>query len=279
MTTIQSLLKQARERLTTSSNSAGLDAEVLLCKVLNKPRSYLRAWPEKLLSDDDITRYWQLIEDRYQGKPIAYITGRKEFWSRDFTVTKDVLIPRPDTEILIEKTLALIPKHQPVNILDLGTGSGIIAITLAAERPLAKVIATDLSTAALTCAQANASSHKINNLSFIHSDWFTSLPEGKFDLIISNPPYIADNDNHLNQGDLRFEPKSALRAADNGLSDIKIIAKDARQYLHAGGHLLIEHGYDQKQQVQDIFTTLDYRNVETYQDYSGQARVTHGRWH
>ncbi len=279
MTAIQSLLKQAQERLSFSSDSAALDAEVLLCEVLNKTRSYLRAWPEKSLSDDDTARYWQLIKDRQHGKPIAYITGRKEFWSRDFMVTSDVLIPRPDTEILIEKALALIPADQPAKILDLGTGSGVIAITLAAERPLATIVATDFSTTALTCAQANSSSHKISNLSFIQSDWFTSLPEGKFDLIISNPPYISDDDSHLNQGDLRFEPKSALRAADNGLSDIKIIVQDARQYLHAGGHLLIEHGYNQKQLVQNIFTGFEYQNIDTYLDYSGQARVTHGRWH
>ncbi|MDZ4098855.1 MAG: peptide chain release factor N(5)-glutamine methyltransferase, partial [Methylophilaceae bacterium] len=209
----------------------------------------------------------------------AYITGKKEFWSRDFVVTPDVLIPRPDTEILIEIALTLIPEYQPVNIIDLGTGSGIIAITLAAERPLANIIAIDQSDAALTCAQNNAIKHQINNVRFINSNWFGNIPISRFDLIISNPPYIAEDDIHLQQGDLRFEPQSALHAKDQGLSDIKIIISEARSYLKTDGYLLIEHGYNQEQQMQKLFADANYQQITTYQDYANQPRVTLGRWH
>ncbi|MDO9163241.1 MAG: peptide chain release factor N(5)-glutamine methyltransferase [Methylococcaceae bacterium] len=279
MPCIQSLLSEAKDRLATSSDSAVLDAEVLMCNVLGKPRSYLRAWPEKTLNASDLDAYWQLVELRKQGQPIAYITGKKEFWSRDFVVTPDVLIPRPDTEILIEIALTLIPEYQPVNIIDLGTGSGIIAITLAAERPLANIIAIDQSDAALTCAQNNAIKHQINNVRFINSNWFGNIPISRFDLIISNPPYIAEDDIHLQQGDLRFEPQSALHAKDQGLSDIKIIISEARSYLKTDGYLLIEHGYNQEQQMQKLFADANYQQITTYQDYANQPRVTLGRWH
>jgi len=279
MPCIQSLLSKAKDNLATSSDSAALDAEVLMCNVLGKPRSYLRAWPEKTLNPSEIDAYWQLIELRQQGQPVAYITGQKEFWSRDFIVTQNVLIPRPDTEILIELALTLIPEHQPAKIIDLGTGSGIIAITLAAERPLANIIATDQSLAALSCAQSNATRHETNNVSFINSNWFNQIPISQFDLIISNPPYIAEDDIHLQQGDLRFEPQSALRAKDQGLSDIKIIISEARNYLKIDGYLLIEHGYNQEQQMQKLFADFNYQQITTYQDYANQPRVTLGRWH
>jgi release factor glutamine methyltransferase len=279
MPCIQSLLNKAKDRLATSSDSAALDAEILMCKVLGKPRSYLRAWPEKKLNASEIDAYWQLIELRQQGQPVAYIIGQKEFWSRDFIVTQDVLIPRPDTEILIELALTLIPEHQPAKIIDLGTGSGIIAITLATERPLADIIATDQSDAALACAQDNAVRHQANNVSFIKSNWFSHIPISQFDLIISNPPYIAEDDIHLQQGDLRFEPQSALRAKDQGLSDIKIIISEARNYLKVDGHLLIEHGYNQKKQLQKLFADFNYQQITTYQDYANQPRATLGHWH
>lgn len=276
MQCIQSLLKEAKDKLATSSDSATLDAEVLMCKIIGKPRSYLRAWPEKTLNSAEIKTYWQICEQRQQGQPIAYIVGEKEFWSRDFNVTPDVLIPRPDTEILIELALKLLPEHQPAKIIDLGTGSGIIAITLAAERPLTDIIATDFSHAALNCARSNAAKHNVNNVRFIHSNWFTDIPDSQVDLIISNPPYIAEDDAHLQQGDLRFEPLSALRAAEHGLGDIKIIATEARNYLNSGGNLLIEHGYDQELQVQAIFSDLNYHQIATHHDYAGQPRVTSG---
>lgn len=278
MHSIKSVLTEAAGTLVSASDSALLDAEVLLCQVLNKPRSHLRAWPDKPLQPEQLTAFRMLIEQRQKGMPIAYITGVREFWSRDFQVSPDVLIPRPDTELLIELSLKLIPADEPTRIIDLGTGSGIIAITLAAERPYAQISATDFSLAALRIAQLNADKHQVNNIQFYQSDWFANVPETKFNLIISNPPYIAENDSHLHQGDVRFEPQTALCAAEQGLGDIKIIADTARNYLEPCGHLLIEHGYNQQHQVQTLFKDLHYDKVQTYTDLSGQPRVTYGQW-
>jgi release factor glutamine methyltransferase len=278
MHNIKSVLTEACSTLKSISDSALLDAEVLLCQTLNQPRSHLRAWPDKLIQPEQLAAFRALIEQRQRGTPIAYITGNREFWSRDFQVTPDVLIPRPDTELLIELSLKLVPADEPVKIIDLGTGSGIIAITLAAELPRAQISATDLSLAALHIARLNANKHHVCNIAFYHSDWFADIPETKFNLIISNPPYIAEDDSHLEQGDVRFEPQSALSAPEQGLADIRIIAEHARNYLEPGGHLLIEHGYNQQQQVQALFTNLHYDNVQNYKDLSGQPRVTYGRW-
>ena len=276
---IKSVLEEAANMLASCSDSALLDAEVLLCLVLDKQRSYLRAWPDKLVLPEHTTRFSTLIKERQEGTPIAYITGNREFWSRDFHVTPDVLIPRPDTELLIELSLKLMPANNPFRIIDLGTGSGIIAITLAAERPHIHVSATDVSPAALRIARFNADKHRTDNIQFYQSDWLANVPEKtKFNLIISNPPYIAENDSHLQQGDIRFEPQTALCAAEQGLSAIKIIAGTAGNYLKQGGHLLIEHGYNQQNQVQAIFKHFRYANVQTYADLSGQPRVTYGQW-
>lgn len=278
MHSIKSVLTDAADTLALVTDSALLDAEVLLCLAIDKPRSHLRAWPDKLLQPEQLAAFCALLEQRQQGIPIAYITGNREFWSRDFQVSPDVLIPRPDTELLIELSLQLIPADEPVKIIDLGTGSGIIAITLAAERRHAQISATDISVAALAIAQLNADKHHINNVQFYQSNWYADVPDSKFDLIISNPPYIAEDDSHLLQGDVRFEPQTALCAAEQGLGDIKIIATLARNHLEPKGHLLIEHGYDQQQQVQTLFKNLHYDKVQTYKDLSGQPRVTYGLW-
>jgi len=278
MQRIKSVLNEAARTLAASSDLAALDAEVLLCMVLDKERSYLRAWPDKELQPERTALFWTLIQERQKGIPIAYITGNREFWSRDFHVTPDVLIPRPDTELLIELSLKLIPADKPVNIIDLGTGSGIIAITLAAERPHAHVSATDFSLAALRIAQLNANKHHTDNIQFYQSNWLANVPDAKFNLIVSNPPYIAEDDNHLKQGDIRFEPQTALCAGEQGLSDIKIIADTARNRLKPGGYLIVEHGYDQQHPVQTIFKDFHYDNVQTVTDLSGQPRVTYGQW-
>jgi release factor glutamine methyltransferase len=268
---------QTAAGLLTESDSADLDAEVLLCLVLEKQRSYLRAWPELDLPTELALQFWALIEQRQQGIPVAYLTGSREFWSRDFLVTPDVLIPRADTELLIELCLALIPTDKPCKIIDLGTGSGIIAITLATERPLAELTGIDFSMAALAIAKANAEQHQISNVQFYQSDWFESVPDGKYQIIVSNPPYIAEDDQHLQLGDLRFEPLSALSATESGLSDIRIIVNEAYARLESGGYLLIEHGYDQQQQVQGIFNDCHYHQVQTVTDLAGLPRVTFGQ--
>lgn len=277
MSRIDILLADATVTLTPSSTSAALDAEVLLCFVLKKPRTYLRAWAEKILNSDEIATFKYLIIRRSQGEPIAYLTGQREFWSRDFTVNNSILIPRADTELLIELSLILIPKDRSCKILDLGTGSGIIGITLALERPNSMVIATDMSTDALKTAQENAAKHHATNISFQNSDWFSDLKPQSFDLIVSNPPYIAENDPHLQQGDLCFEPRHALVAKHNGLSDIAMIVKSASSYLKPQATLLIEHGYNQQQAVKGIFQSALYQKIELYRDLAGNPRVTLGQ--
>ena len=278
MTNIQSTITEASIKLAEISDSAHLDAEVLLCHVLNKPRSHLRAWPEKVLSSTQKQEFTGLFEQRIQGVPIAYLIENKEFWSRDFKVNSNVLIPRPDTELLIELSLELLANKPDPQIIDLGTGSGIIAITLAAERPDLKVIATDFSEQALEIAKHNATTHQIKNIQFIQSNWFTDITQSKFDLVISNPPYIDNNDPHLSQGDVRFEPDSALIAKNQGLLDIIKISNKARHYLKEHGTLLIEHGYNQQAAVQATFKVFNYNNIQTHTDLSGNPRVTTAQW-
>lgn len=275
---IRDLLPIAIERLKESSDSAELDAEVLLCYCLHKNRSFLRAWPEHQPSPEQCAQFQRLIEQRSQGQPVAYLTGQREFWSRNFRVSPDVLIPRPDTELLIELSLALLPTDRPCKVIDLGTGSGVIAITLAAERPLADVSASDLSAAALNIARDNVKQFNTGNVRLIQSHWFDRIEETDFDLIISNPPYIAHGDPHLQQGDVRFEPGNALVSAENGLQDIRMLAEQARGHFKAHGRLLIEHGYNQQTEVQSIFKYLGYRQVCTHLDLSGNPRVTSGIW-
>ncbi|MGZ8225075.1 MAG: peptide chain release factor N(5)-glutamine methyltransferase [Methylococcaceae bacterium] len=277
MHSIKSALAEGAGALQYVSDSPILDAEVLLCTVINKGRSFLRAWPDQLLTAEHINRFLELLEERKKGVPIAYITNNREFWSRDFHVTPDVLIPRPDTELLIELSLQLTPRNQPVDIIDLGTGSGIIAITLALECPKARISAVDASLAALKVAQRNANKHLVSTIQFYQSDWFASVLPGKFDLVISNPPYIAEHDRHLQEGDLRFEPSSALISAQDGLKDITMIAAAARSYLKPDGYLLIEHGYNQQYSVQAIFEQFGYGAIKTHIDLSAQPRATSGQ--
>lgn len=278
MPTITAALTEAVNRLQTSTDSPLLDAEILLCLALEQSRSYLRAWPERKLTQTQHRYFFELIAQREHGLPVAYLTGVREFWSREFKVTPDVLIPRPETELLVEISLELIPPGQPCQILDLGTGSGIIAITLAAERPQGHVMATDLSPTALLIATENAKRHQVSNVSFIQSDWFAKIPSNQFDLIVSNPPYIAENDVHLSEGDLRYEPVTALIAGEDGLHDIKHIAINAREQLKKNAYLALEHGYNQKHEVQAIFRDCGFRNIKTLADLSKQPRVTYGQY-
>lgn len=277
MNSIHAHIKTASTLLSNSSESPLLDAEVLLCFVLQKQRSYLRAWPEQNLSVQQSTHFKTLIQQRALGKPVAYITGSREFWSKEFITTPDVLIPRPDTELLIELTLDLINQHKARKLLDLGTGSGAIAIILAIEHPEVDILACDNSLAALNIALQNAQAHHINNIQFQLSNWFENITQQQFDIIVSNPPYIAASDPHLQQGDVRFEPQHALVADNQGLKDIEIIANQSQAHLLKGGYLLVEHGYKQQQEVQQIFSDQQYKNIKTLKDLAGQPRVTMGQ--
>lgn len=254
-----------------------LESEILLAYTLEKTRTWLYTWPERELTAAQLTRFNALIERRLQGEPSAYITGEREFWSLPLEVTPDTLIPRPETELLVELTLEHIPLDAPCNIADLGTGSGAIALALASERPRSHVFAVDFSAGALAIAARNRARHALNNVTLCCGDWFEPLAEQTFQVIVCNPPYIRENDTHLNQGDLPFEPRSALVATDNGLDDIRTIIADSRARLATNGWLLIEHGYDQSVDVTQLFAQHGYHNVTAHHDLSGQPRVVSGQ--
>lgn len=276
MPDIKTTLTSAVESLSGLSDSARLDCEWLLCFVLDKPRSYLHSWPEKMLSQDETVQFEKRLNRRVNGEPIAHILGERGFWSLNLKVTADTLIPRPETERLVELALGLIPNQSQWNILDLGTGTGAIALSLAMERPACFISATDQSLAALDVAKQNAMNNKISNIEFIHSNWFAKLKNKKFDVIVSNPPYVEENDPHLQQGDVRFEPLSALTAGEDGLDDIRTIIKSSQAHLTQNGVLLIEHGYNQAESVCDLLNLAGFNKVKNFKDDNDIPRVSIG---
>jgi release factor glutamine methyltransferase len=275
--TVAQAVAWATQRLQPSSDSAKLDAEVLLLHVLDKPRSYLFTWPEAELNTQQIDAFKALVAKRELGHPVSHLVGIREFWSLELEVNNSTLIPRPDTETLVEKALSLdLPTD--AKILDLGTGTGAIALSLASEQPNWQVTAVDFSEQAVALAKRNQQKLALNNVTVLHSNWFSAVPNQQFDLIVSNPPYIDEQDEHLSQGDVRFEPMSALVAPDNGMADIKVIIEQARQYLAPNGYLLIEHGYQQALLLQEFFAQMAYSNILTIKDMAGCDRVTMAQW-
>lgn len=255
------------------------EAELLLTCVLNVSRASIKAFPERELTIEQKNKFQELLNRRIGGEPIAYMLGHKEFWSKDFIVSPDVLIPRPDTELLVEMALELITSRQKKRILDLGTGSGVIGLSIAAERPKVTVVATDISAEALQIAKLNAKHLHITNVEFALGAWFDALAndvEQKFDIIVSNPPYVANFDPHLAQGDLRFEPNKALVSGNQGMDDLRLIILQAPNYLVPGGQLLVEHGYDQEHLVAKEFTAAGFTDITCFRDLSGIPRVTSG---
>jgi len=271
--TIAQSLNAARQ-LIRSSSSPRIDSEALLCHVLKCNTAHLMTWPDKELDQHDVTLFNQLINKRIAGMPIAYIIGEKEFWSLSLKVTDATLIPRPETELIVETLLSKFSIDKHLDLIDLGTGSGAIAITLAHTMPKWRLTATDISSAALKIATNNAEQYQLDNIEFIQSDWFDSLENQHFDIVISNPPYIADYDTHLNEGDVRFEPRSALVSGATGMDDINIIASQAKDHLRDNGWLILEHGYDQKELVFNCLTEADYINIIQCIDLAGNPRVT-----
>lgn len=263
-------------RLQKTSESPRLDAELLLCHVLAKPRSYLLAWSDTILGEDQYQQYEALLERRVAGEPVAHLIGSQGFWTLDLEVTEDTLIPRPETELLIEVALAL-PLGEEARVADLGTGTGAIALALASELPSWQVTGCDRVTEAVELAERNRERLGIHNAGFVHGSWFEPL-NGVFDLIVSNPPYIDPDDPHLQQGDVRFEPLSALIADNKGMADIELIAEQARQHLSTGGWLLFEHGYDQGQAAREVLQQLGYEDIATVKDLGERDRVTKGCW-
>ena len=252
------------------------DTQVLLCFCLGKSPAYLLTHRNDVVDKETESWFRDLVDRRLTGVPVAYLTGYREFWSLPIMVDENVLIPRPDTELLVEHVLTRIPIHSRLRILELGTGSGAVALALATERPNSSILATDRSVSAIEVARKNQTVLNINNISWIVSDWFGAIGNQEFDIICSNPPYIAISDHHLIAGDLRSEPVSALASGEQGLDDLKLIVRQSAQYLISGGSLLVEHGYQQGEQVRQIFQAAGYLDIRTLKDLSANDRVTVG---
>jgi len=273
--TVCQLLAEAARRLPGDEPRA--EADRLLAHALGVGPTWLYTHRDDAPSADQVAVFHGLIERRLAGEPVAYLLGRRGFWRFDLAVTPATLIPRPETERLVELALDRLKETAPLRVADLGTGTGAIALAIAFERPLAQVVATDASAAALAVARRNADALGLSRVAFREGDWFGPLAGERFDLIASNPPYIAEHDAHLAQGDLRFEPASALASGADGLDDIRRIAADAPSHLEAGGWLLVEHGWAQGATVRGIFERAGFEQVETVQDWEQRDRVTLGR--
>ena len=263
------------ESLALDKPVARLEARVLAASAWNVEQVWLIAHDTDMPSLEQVTTFHTLLRRRLRGEPIAYITGQREFYGRQFHVTSDVLIPRPETELLVELALARMPNDPAFEVLELGTGSGCIAISLALERPLTKITAVEQSDSALAVARFNADKWQIN-LELVKSDWFTQLGRRKFDLIVGNPPYVAACDPHLNLGDVRFEPLSALASGKDGMDDLRHIISLADSHLKDGGSLLVEHGWTQSMATQNALHAVGFKALRTWQDLSGRDRVSEG---
>ena len=265
-------------RALAQSALAPIDAQVLLAHVLRRDRAWLAAHATDVVERADADAFARLAARRREGEPVAYLTGRREFWGLSLAVDPAVLIPRPETETLVECTLARLPQDRDLRVLDLGTGSGAIALALAHERPRARIVATDVSEAALAIARDNARRLGQRAIEFVHGGWFAPLPAGgRFDAIVSNPPYVAGGDVHLAEGDVRFEPMTALVSGPDGLDALRTIIASAGQYIVPGGSLIVEHGYDQADAVQALLEDARFTAVERRRDLCGILRVAAGQ--
>ncbi len=280
MLSIRSSLTWAEQRLATESQlleTARADSYWLLAHVLKKDQAWLRTWPEAPICQQDLANFKALIERRLKGEPVAYLTGRQGFWSLDLRVTPTTLVPRPETELLVEQALMLLPEENAAQILDLGTGSGAIALALKKERPLSQVTATDVDPPSVQLAAENARNHGLD-ITFYCGFWFEAIPRQLFDLIVSNPPYIVEGDEHLQGPGVQFEPLRALVSGRDGLDDIRKIIDQCPGYLNQNGWLLLEHGYDQANAVRQQLMRRGFQQVRTELDLAGHERVTMGQW-
>ncbi|MEQ5817413.1 peptide chain release factor N(5)-glutamine methyltransferase [Marinobacter sp. NFXS11] len=273
--TCEALLTEASSRI--ESDSPRLDAELLLSHIAGLSRTSFRAWPEREVTDAHADAFEALVQDRVAGRPVAHLLGQQEFWSLPLKVSASTLIPRPDTECLVEVALDLALPRQ-ARVLDLGTGAGAIALALASENPDWRISACDAVAEAVALARDNADALGLT-VSVVQSSWFSALTPGRFDLIVSNPPYIPDSDHHLTEGDVRFEPASALVSGSDGLDDLRLIISQAPDWLVEGGWLLVEHGFDQAEAVAELFHARGFKTVETRQDYGNRDRMTLGKWY
>jgi release factor glutamine methyltransferase len=277
-TEIAALVEEGRTRLARVSDEAQREAEILLAAALRRTRSWLLAHPDERILDCDATdRYEASVTRRARGEPMAYVLGEQEFWSLPLAVTPDVLIPRPDTERLVELALARLPAGSTNRVLDLGTGSGAVALALAHERPAARIVATDLAPAAIEVARANAARLRLANVEFRAGHWFKPVAGERYALIVSNPPYIAHGDPRVERGVRLHEPHGALFAGADGLEALRVIASEAAAHLEAGGWLILEHGDLQGPAVRGLLLEARFREVETHRDLAGRDRCTGGR--
>jgi release factor glutamine methyltransferase len=272
---VSGLLRDAAASLDGESRRA--DAELLLAHAISRPRSWLYAHPDVGIGEQQARLFLSMVEQRRRGEPVALIMGVREFWSLQLTVTRDTLIPRPETELLVELALRHLPAGAPVRVLDLGTGTGAVALALAHERPMAEIMAIDIDARTLSVAHANAARLQLGRVRFLQGNWFSAVRDERYDVIVGNPPYIADDDPHLQRGDLRFEPRRALASGRDGLDAIRIIARDSPRHLRANGSLLLEHGCDQGAQVRSLLTSAGFIGVTTEVDLAGLERVTCGQ--
>lgn len=276
---IQEWLRQAAQLLRAAGReSPRLDAQTLLGHVLDRPRSFLIAHGEQALTPQQLQAAQALLTQRLEGRPVAHLLGRREFWSRELEVTPDTLIPRPDTETTLELALDRIPPGVHWSLLDLGTGTGALALMLALDRPDCDVIATDISPEALAVARRNRDNLGLTNIDFRKGDWFAPLGERRFHLIVSNPPYVPERDPHLNQGDVRFEPRRALTAGPSGLDDLERLTAQAPAHLHEGGWLVLEHGWDQSEAVAKLLESSGFCHIESRMDLGGRPRASAGQY-
>ncbi len=275
MPSILALLEWGKQALSSSKDVPQLEAQVLLAHVLGCTRAHLYTWPEEEVPPEKAQAYQALIQRRQQHEPIAYLIGHKEFWSLSFDVTQDTLIPRADTELLVQVVLDHLPES-PQEVVDIGTGSGVIACTLAHSRPQWQLYGLDVSLKAINIARKNAHNLKIENVQFIESDWLQGLAPKSYDAIIGNPPYIRQGDVHLIHGDLPFEPQIALTPGPSGLEAFQAILAQAPAFLKPKGLIAFEHGFDQGSAVRNLLQHNGYQDIQTFQDYSGNDRVTIG---
>jgi release factor glutamine methyltransferase len=275
--TIKHQLERASGILYSISCNAQLDSEVLLAHCLGKPRSYLMTWPERELTPEQLDCFSDLLRRRLQPQPVAYLVGQREFYSMEFNTTPATLVPRPETEMLVEQCLELVVDIEQPQVLELGTGTGAIALALKRHAPKCRIIASDVSAETLAVAKSNAQNHQLE-IEFIESDWYQQVPAQVFDIIVSNPPYIAASDPYLSQGDLPAEPQGALTCGESGLEALEIIISSAHNFLNSGGWIVLEHGYDQQQAVTKLLQLAGFESVQTRRDFNDLPRMTLARW-
>ena len=272
---VAGLLRNAAASLDGDARRA--ESELLLARAIDRPRSWLYAHPDALVEEQQARHFLAMVEQRRRGEPVALILGVRDFWSLELTVTSDTLIPRPETELLVELALRHIPAGSPARVLDLGTGTGAVALALASERPMAEITAIELHSRTLSVARANAARLQLGRVRFLLGNWFSAVRDERYDVIVGNPPYIAEQDPHLLQGDLRFEPRAALASGIDGLEAIRVIARDSPRHLRANGWLLLEHGFEQGAAVRALLESAGFTKVATGVDLAGLDRVTYGQ--